>query len=356
MRIIIFVIQVKTYVLYGQPDSSQFINQFFVQAQNKHVDKYEGSDKYNCIAKILKISAFNPPLLLVAVLILAYYHIYPRVLSFVEWLSYGDASNNFAYSASKNTGWVYKLYKLLRECKKAFIPAMIIFSIGLSVLLITIYIFSVAEFFKYGQELFCSDDCVADTEKHDYCLSHQSIPLISAISSALSLLLIYIIPLYIVVLSYCEPREKLVKRLTTTLLVINIMFIATYFAPYMFLAFITYPLQTSIIYFILTIFLICSFLFLLIVFAMWYAVVKIKVGLGLIVGVVITTYFFFILNLMATLGNISDFEDTQKLLFPLVIAIISYFVFKPAYKQMREIKEQKNLDERTVVIIVKCNK
>ena len=118
------------------------------------------------------------------------------------------------------------------------------------------------------------------------------------------------------------------------------MFIVIYFAPYMLLAFIIYPLQTSIIYFILTTSLACCFLFFLVAFAMWYAKLKVKMGIGLIAGAMITTYFFFILNLMATLGSINDFDDTQKLLFSLLTAVISYFVLKPAYEQMREIARQ----------------
>ena len=134
------------------------------------MDKYEGSDKYNRIATILKISAFNPPLSIVEVLILAYYYIYPKSLSFVKWLPY---DNRYANNVSTNTGWVLKLCTHLRRIKKAFVPALIIFSIGLNAVFFLIYVLSVVKLFEYGKELFCSDDCVVDAEKCDYCVSHH---------------------------------------------------------------------------------------------------------------------------------------------------------------------------------------
>ena len=174
---IILIIQVKTYAVHGQPQCSQFNSQFFIHAKIKHMDKYEGSDKYNCIATILKISAFNPPLLAVAVLILAYYYIYPKSLSFVRWLSY---DNHYVNNVSTNTGWVLELYTHLIRIKKTFIPALIIFSIGLNAVLFLIYVLSVVKLFEYGKELFCSDDCVVDAEKCDYCIAtslyHVQVP------------------------------------------------------------------------------------------------------------------------------------------------------------------------------------
>lgn len=121
------------------------------------------------------------------------------------------------------------------------------------------------------------------------------------------------------------------------------MFVTVYFAPYMLLAFITYPLQTIIIYFILIIFLACFFFLFLVAFAMCYRVVKITVGLGLITGVIITAYFFFVLYLMATLSSTIGFEDTQKLLFPLLITFIGMFLFKYPYEQLKEIVRQEKL-------------
>lgn len=173
----IYFLQVKTYAVHCQPESSKHNSQFFVQAKNEHVDNYEGSDKYNSIARILNISAFNPPLLLLAAGILAYIYIYGEAFSFTEWLSYGYVKEDHT-----NLGWVYDIYRRLKE---AIIPALIFFNVGLNLMLLAMYVFSLLEIFEYGKELFCSNKCIDNAEKRDYCSSHQSIPLKIAISSAL---------------------------------------------------------------------------------------------------------------------------------------------------------------------------
>ena len=45
---------------------------------------------------------------------------------------------------------------------------------------------------------------------------------------------------------------------------------------------------------------------------------------------------------MLTLGTLNDFEAIQNLVPPLLIAVLTYFVVKPTYKQA---KQKMNLDE-----------
>ena len=75
---------------------------------------------------------------------------------------------------------------------------------------------------------------------------------------------------------------------------------------------------------------ICIFMFYIVFFCL---------GTGMVLAIV---YFSAAIIYVLTLGSLNDFEVIQNLVPPLLIGVVTYFVFKPTYKQA---KQKINLDD-----------
>lgn len=143
--------------------------------------------------------------------------------------------------------------------------------------------------------------------------------------------------------------------------------------PYMLLAFIYNPVQTSVFYITLPIYILCGYLLIWLMESRYYdtcikyhlhekilkanCTCKIKIFQkfslenhpkirslcyfllkGYVVcGIIYVVVFFSIIFIyILTLGSFSDFEGAQSLVLPLVIAILTYFVVNPIYKYLKE--------------------
>ena len=82
--VILVALQMKTYALHDEPQSMQYITQFFVHAKNRHSDDHEASDKYHIVVNILYAAAFFPLSLLLTFTAIDYYIIHPKLFSILK--------------------------------------------------------------------------------------------------------------------------------------------------------------------------------------------------------------------------------------------------------------------------------
>jgi len=122
--------------------------------------------------------------------------------------------------------------------------------------------------------------------------------------------------------------------------------------PYMLLAFIHNPLQTSFTYFTIAILIACIYLPVLSFWVMCsLAARKEKMqflqGLKTLTSFMILSlivYIFITINYVLTLGSFDDFKALHNLLLPLLIGLFSLFVLQPAYKHCRKKLNHKNVN------------
>ena len=129
-----------------------------------------------------------------------------------------------------------------------------------------------------------------------------------------------------------------------------LVYLGFYFSPYMALAFINDPIQTGFIYLVGSSFAFCIFTNIKAIFTVaatsMGVISKDCSGIPTLVFVTATgisvAYFLIIFLFILTLGNFHDFQAIQNLTLPLIIGLLSLFVFKPFIKYARsEAKKDK---------------
>jgi len=226
-----------------------------------------------------------------------------------------DNSNNDSNSLS----WI------LRE---THLPALLLSSVLMHFTLFAFHIMSIVEFMNYGSEIF------EDAHQKNISQSH-------AIASAgeVVFIVIAIVAIAITQRDYWNFSNALSITFT-----VHIVYIGSYFSPFILLAFITDPLQTCFIYlmeagvasgaYLLSLFL-CSFFIGIkkdkVKDTQVRRFVSLTLGLGILVILSIVA-----LNFLITLGNFHDYDEIQRLWLPLLVAIFTYFVFKPTYQYAKK--------------------
>jgi len=141
--------------------------------------------------------------------------------------------------------------------------------------------------------------------------------------------------------SRCNNPENL-SAMASVPLLLFISYLACYFLPFMILAFIVDPLQTTFTYILLTMVLSFLYLFLLAVSNAWPQVSpRITCSLVFFGPLAITfsiSYFVFALFTVLSLGSFNDYQEIQNVIIPIIIGLITYFV-------MRKLKTTKKKEE-----------
>ena len=288
------------------------------------------------------------------------------------------AENNNEQHATESSLLIELLYN--KDLKIAHTLALLSLSIVLHLFLLTIYCLSIWKFFEYSEELFCHDYDFDDDDDSDCVTGDHLIPIFQVIVSATIIILVYLTKIFL----FCktvvscwttETKENRLARwtvpcyervtssnnclvkwicktennqkdhlvtFTLSSLGANITIAGIYFAPYILLAFLTAPQEAIFFYFIVTVFLAVSYIFFLALFALCYTGEEFRRQLIIIIGATISTaYFFVAFILVLTLGNINNFQDVQTVLFALLLALLSIFVFKPIYEGIQTKIEEK---------------
>ncbi|XP_065882918.1 uncharacterized protein [Dysidea avara] len=377
---------VKTYAVQDQSQSIRYISQFFVHAKNKRSDDHEASDKYHIVVSVMITAIIFPLSLLLTFTAMDRFLIHPKLYSFLKQTDNATNRNNTAEQPENNneqhTTESSLLIELLynKDLKIAHTLALLSLSIVLHLFLLTIYCLSIWKFFEYCEELFCHDYDFDDDDDSDCVTGDHLIPIFQVIVSAIIIILVYLTKIFLfcktvvscwttetkenrlarwTVLCYkrvtssnnclvkwiCKTENNQKDHLVTftlSSLGANITIAGIYFAPYILLAFLTAPQEAIFFYFIVTVFLAVSYIFFLALFALCYTGEEFRRQLIIIIGATISTaYFFVAFILVLTLGNINNFQDAQTVLFTLLLALLSIFVFKPIYKGIQTKIEEK---------------
>ena len=296
---------------HGQP--LQFISSHFFQAKNLYYGIYPG-----IISLLYTITQFS----LIGVPFIGYLtirYIHPNVYNYMEW---------------------YSKY-LKQSCKltQLNVNVILFFSFVITNLLTTIFliiahILSAMKFNDYGYEV------LGDI--------HQSIPYIHSSFSSFAILTMLAVAILLVAF-----HERTMCFIIATLTSVNIIYILSYFGPFMFLALIQVPLLiiTFIITEVATIIIWCLLTYSFFSFvtsevslhAPWcfwrtYAIYILKIVLiviflyALILIAIIVIHSFF-------LGSYNNSPSLEAVVIAILVALVGTVVFKSAYKKFEKLTD-----------------
>ena len=231
-------------------------------------------------------------------------------------------------------GFVYpKLYtniKALSEGKKTkYLVPLFLTSVGINVTLFIFHILSIINFMQYGNEILYSTEL-------NFSDNHSSITIFHAIFSLLVIAIVFTLATVWSILRIIGHYWKTSVAMTIAL---NFVYIGCYYLPYIILAFIHDPFQSCFIYLVEMVFCGCGYLFCY-GLGCFHSYFNSSEGIfnTLLVKTVLiwttaatTIYYLLAIIYILTLGNFHDFRDVQNLLLPLLIAVFSVFLGKPAY-------------------------
>ena len=331
--------------------SLEFINRYYFKIKGK------GSDNYETIVSIMRVTVVFPLTLLIVFTHLVTIYIYPKLNILIKKHLEDKNVNENDVEDSKHLG-----------LKIASIRALALTCFLLNLAFVVFHIISVTEYIQYGNEVLFNHNSV--TASND----HQAIPMYHAVLSLIPIAIALLYATFAFLLKNRHNQNADINSIhsingigdiagrcienpmpAAELLAANIIYIGSYFMPYMLLAFIHDPLQTSFIYLVVTAFIVCGYLTGLTLCG--FASDKIKLlylALSLATAASVV-YFLVIIIYILTLGNFHDFEAIQNLLLPLVIGFLSLFIFKPVYKQLKaraqHTKDSNNNEEDANIII-----
>ena len=284
------------------------------------------------------------------------------------------------------------------QWKISEIPVFIV-SIIINIGLLIIHIVSVWELVKYDNEFFNTD---TSSNTNDSSETNNSLSDIAIFHFIFSFPLIIVTYISTGLLCFRKVKQFLSEKdinketrrdisflFASTSITVNIIYLVSFYMPYILLAFIYNPIQTSIIYLGLGIWVLCGYFFI-------WALVSICIGgctnankksnasdetnvneennaddetnannktvvndnkynlcsghhkqlnnIIIALSVVglpsVVMYFSFIIVYALTLGSFDDFGIIQNFVPPLLVGLITFFAVKPAY---REAKQRFNL-------------
>ena len=356
----------------------QFINRYYFHAKTK------GDEHYDLVYNIITLLGFLPFALWIVFMVLCDIYIYPKINSFLESLPPFKKEDILKYELPK-----------IEEIPLSFL------SIFLNGSLLAFHILSAVDLLEYGNDVLQSDqdlNIVTITlsffvvvvtyiyilalrrsvhELYKGCLeSKKTYDIISAETAEFKSVEV-------------KPKAPKFRRLAAMSITVNAVHLVCYFLPYMLLSFIYNPLQTCFTYLALGFLIICVYLLFWIYtrcctlfctkfldsptndssiytgdsstddflsFNKIFPPVKININQCILIiacvflslGILlIAIYFSAVIIYVLFLGSLNDFEVIQNLVPPLLIAVLTYLVVKPTYKQAKQIIKPDAKEEGT---------
>ena len=239
---------------------------------------------------------------------------------------------DLAYSLIEYMQGNNKMNRYIKEVMN--LPSLLIVNIAVNLSLIGFHICALIHHYHYDNEIFYS----------------RTTSVINILLSIICFSLICITGLS----SYCihHAKDKILQLHIVAFLIMNIMYLGTFFVPYILLAFIHNPLQTIFYYLVIAILVVSAYL-LCVPFSKLVpgfhthrdfctSAVFFYVTFSLALSVIfLVMVMFFIL----TLGSFNDFEEVQNLLVPLLVAVFGVFILKSTrqvYTSTQDVKSDGN--------------
>ena len=310
-------------------DSLQFINKYFFHA--KGLD----NDNYKSIVNIMRITIPFTLTLATVFIALSNKYVYPKLYSYTKRL------HNMQHSDEE-------FFK-----SKAHLPAHLFTSLFLNFGLLSFHVVSVVNNIRYGNEVLDNENYDVESTTYE---DHQAITIFHAAWSFIPIAGLFVTGITYVVFKCYYKNDNLMVLTASVSMTGTIVYLGSYFMPYMLLAFIYDPLQTAFIYLTLIAFGLCiyfySFGFFQLKMATMYAgsrkwrdAGENMKNLAMAWGSSATiTYFLGVIIYILDLGNFHDFMSAQNLLLPLMVGLFTYLVLKPANKAV----EQMNINNGAI--------
>ena len=235
---------------------------------------------------------------------------------------------------------------------KAHLPAHLFTSVLLNLGLFSFHVVSVVNNIKYGNEVLDDREYTLGGATYD---DHHSIPIYIAVWSLIPVISIFCMAIiYVLFKSICYKNVNLMVLTTSVLMTGTIIYLGSYFMPYMLLAFIYDPLQTAFIYCTLIAFAICIYFYCFGFFQLKVATMSVSTckwrdagenmkNIAMAWGSSATiTYFLGVIIYILDLGNFHDFMSAQNLLLPLMVGLFTFLVLKPANRAVETMRQEDN--------------
>ena len=348
-----------------ESETLHFISPYYFEIREKDEDKYKS------IVTIFGVSIILPNATFLVFLYLAFIYS-DRISTYATKLlresrENSNGNNKHAFSHLLEN----KVHITDERDKRIMIFSISIASVILTVVLFAFHIKASIELVKYGNEVLYNRNYSVDSEGNynDTSTDDQILPILYVVSSFIPAI-VYICLIVKYIVATCKrclkfvgsAADKDVDKCLGAFLQHSIgaflVYLGFYFLPYMILAFINDPIQTVFIYVIAASFILCVYLliysglFYLIFFCATYPEERSKckefiirssyatfaLGSGLSIA-----YFLIILIFVITLGNFHNFQAVENLTLPIIIALITVFVFKPSYKFIKTSFERINI-------------
>ena len=339
--------------------SLQFISKYYFPT--KSVD----DDRYKTVTNIMDLLTYLLMLLILVVAPIVVRCLHQNIYKFVTWLS------NYPVTIILST----KKSGITPQAKIAQIGSMFSISTVLNLALLVVHAFSVKRYTEYGDEvLYC-----CKTGDSYIPLKHALYSFIAIGSTILAAVGFSLYKIYIKICSRSKGERDyndLMLYLISTSITVNLIYMGSYFTPFMILAFIHDPLQTTFTYFVVTAFFVCICLTF---YGLWTLSILIfpskllKKDDGaldnntineecmnplrnklnsicasfrrlytplLCTFTLLASAFSMVCFLLAiiyitTLGSFNDYQDLKILLLPAVVGVFSFFIWRPLYQIIR---------------------
>ena len=235
-----------------------------------------------------------------------------------------------------------KLYEIIKNFKVNFnyryvlcqTPrlSLLFTNITVNIAVVIFHIFSAIREVEYCNEMFHGNYTDYDDRAYDTVY----------ISAAIVAILALIIPVFAVMVLYegiksCVTNtltkgfRSCVTRLAIMSILLNIIYLGCIFMPYMILAFIINPFQTTLMYLVLT----CI---IGVIYILFFSLTSVGLLFAPAVGLSLSAVFFLIMiNFILTLGSFTEFQELENLVFALIIGLFTTLAWKPTKLYLHEL-------------------
>lgn len=289
--------------------SFQFINKYYFQLRN------DENDTASVIYYILLLLSFIPLALTILISNIIIYINMNLIYSLMEHMQDNNKVNNY-------TNEVVSLRSLL------------VISIGINISLLLFHIFGTVNYIVYEAEIFhLRNTFVLYVVIYICCIVYMFF----AFSSY-----------YTYQRRHKKQSNSRLHSLLAASILLNIIYLGSFFFPYMLLAFIQDPLQTMFLYLVIAVLIISAYLLCVSFSKITGIFCKPKTALIIYITFSLAASIIFLVVVMLfilTLGSFNDFEEAQNLLVPLLVAMFGIFILKPTrhiYTLSQNLKEDDN--------------
>ena len=272
----------------------------------------------------------------------------------VEKLSMSEISCDSETKCDSEANYASEHYHKIFEKNRRIriIVSLSVASILLTFTLFAFHIIASVKLIQYGNEVLYDDN---DDQGYNLSNDDQCVPIVYVVCSLLPsvslILIIFVFPMLHA--RFCSSQQSNSKENFLGLILQSslgafLVYLGFYFLPYMLLSFIHDPIQSALVYMMLSsvILSICIFTYVCVSAykATFMRHMGMKYRLRTILHLTFTfagglsiTYFLTILILILTLGNLHDFQGVELLTLSLFLGLLSIFLLKPSLVRIKSL-------------------